>query len=782
MNNRWRQWRQPLYRFTFKRKLLLYLLLLGVLPVFVVGSIASGFMTKNIQDEVNNNHRIILRHLGEQIDDMLLGFDRTIVQLAGSRAIQQSLINGMGADQLQLSQSMIDTMMGALAHEQIPLKMSLYYTRYSAMYSTQHGIVRDIDYPYSAIVRAAQVAYGGSFYISPNTYPNVEDMFFVRAVPLHSTDPLGFLIAQMNKDGLRQFLDKLELGEGRKVMIVDDKGEIVAKQHVPGVGERLQRAGELYPFWEGGQPYTGTIKIDSVSYNVTTIPSLVMDWTFIALTPVSELSAKANNILLLTRTIIVGILLVWTIAAAIVSRSLYRPIQLLAEKFSSASQGKDKDILRVLDTMMESMKNRNERLQLELNDHKPYRKELILQHLLIGATTREETNIAAKEFELFMEERWFYIAVAQFEHEPFFAMTGTDKERAQYMRKLYRFAERSCESLENQAYAVAMPGHVAMLFGVAELGGKPFTDFLEICDNVRTFASTTLQVPVSVAVSNPRYTCSGISECYQEAVGFLKYRWTLGYRTTINSSFLARSDPKSLRMLARWKTSVVISLMQNDVAGATEHLSRLVESLPNSLRQSDAAAGVFSMIASEIGQSLKERGDEIDELFEYDISEYICRLRTREEMMEWFEKELFSTVASCLTELPAEGRRTVMPTVLSYIHAHYESDISLQRLADIGQVSTTSLSRMFKEEMGINYLEYVIHLRMNKAKEWLADTELSINEIAQRLQYTTVQNFNRIFKQTTGVTPGMFRKLAGEATGKNLTPDDSPSRRRSKTI
>lgn len=779
MSNRWRPWRGLRKPMTYKTKLLLYSLVLGVLPIFLLGSISSGLMKQSIQTEVNNHHQNVLRQLKERIDDMLLGLERTSVQLAEAETIRQSLKAGMDAER-QVTQNMISTMMNALVYESIPLEMSLYYTRHSMMYSSRYGIVRDVDYPYSAVVRSASSQQAGSFFIPTNTFPFVEDMFFVRSVPLHSAEPLGFLIAQLNKDSLRLFLDSLELGGGRKVMIIDDKGAIVVKQEVPGIGEQLRPADELYPFWEGGKPYAGTVKLESVRYNVTAIPSSVRDWTYMALTPLTELSAKANHISRMTWAIMAGMLIVWGAAAGVASSMLYRPIRLLAEKFRSpAKMNGNRDMLGALDAMMERITDRNKQLQQELDDHKPYRKEMILQQLLTGASTPRELRIASKEFDLSVEESRFYVAVAQLEVEPPYAPASAETDRFALMRKLRRLVEELCELAGHKVYTVAMPGHIAILFHVPEPGEKPLTAILTVCDNIRLFADADLRVPVSVAVSNPRLGRSGLGESYREAVRFLGYKWTLGGRSTIHASFVKSAEPKSLRMLARWKTAVVASLMKSNVEEATRHLARLAEELPDCLRHSGAASGLFAMLLSEIGQSLKERGYELDLLVGYDAPEHLFRLRSREEMLAWFGDVLFPTVAACLDDSPALERRQVIRNVLAYIHTHYESDLSLQKLADIAQVSTTALSRMFKEETDINYMEYVIHLRMNKAKEWLAETDLSIKEIARRLQYATVQNFNRIFKQVTGATPGMFRKHAGAPDGK---PSDSPPRDRTGTV
>jgi AraC-like DNA-binding protein len=87
-----------------------------------------------------------------------------------------------------------------------------------------------------------------------------------------------------------------------------------------------------------------------------------------------------------------------------------------------------------------------------------------------------------------------------------------------------------------------------------------------------------------------------------------------------------------------------------------------------------------------------------------------------------------------------------------------ETDISQQQLADLVGLSPTQLSRLFKEQMNVTYADYLIQYRMEKAKHWLEYTDMPIKTIAERLRYTTVQNFTRIFKQVVGVPPAQYRK------------------------
>lgn len=96
--------------------------------------------------------------------------------------------------------------------------------------------------------------------------------------------------------------------------------------------------------------------------------------------------------------------------------------------------------------------------------------------------------------------------------------------------------------------------------------------------------------------------------------------------------------------------------------------------------------------------------------------------------------------------------------VRSYIDRHYDGPISLETVADIFYVSKEYLSKAFKAKFGGNLTDYVIGLRMKKARELICSSDLKIKSIAQTVGYEDVTYFNRLFKSHYGETPGGMRE------------------------
>jgi len=95
---------------------------------------------------------------------------------------------------------------------------------------------------------------------------------------------------------------------------------------------------------------------------------------------------------------------------------------------------------------------------------------------------------------------------------------------------------------------------------------------------------------------------------------------------------------------------------------------------------------------------------------------------------------------------------------INYIHNNFERDLSLGDIAKFVFLSPSYFTRAFKEETGMSPINYLLKVRIERAKELLADTSLKISDIALNVGFSNQQRFNEMFKKYTGVTPLQYRK------------------------
>jgi YesN/AraC family two-component response regulator len=99
----------------------------------------------------------------------------------------------------------------------------------------------------------------------------------------------------------------------------------------------------------------------------------------------------------------------------------------------------------------------------------------------------------------------------------------------------------------------------------------------------------------------------------------------------------------------------------------------------------------------------------------------------------------------------------IIKKILSYISENYYKKISVSILSKEFGTNRTSLNNLFKKSTGLSVMEYIIRLRIHIAQTLLRETTLPVSEISYRTGYEDLNNFGRIFKKLTGITPSEFR-------------------------
>ena len=143
-------------------------------------------------------------------------------------------------------------------------------------------------------------------------------------------------------------------------------------------------------------------------------------------------------------------------------------------------------------------------------------------------------------------------------------------------------------------------------------------------------------------------------------------------------------------------------------------------------------------------------------------------------------EELYATAASCfengreeqlslsffslmclISEFPIHNIKEsdeFMGKALEYINSNLSSQISLDELCSVVNISKSHFCRRFKQIMGITVMEYILTTRIAAAKNLLLSDTLSISQISERCGFSSVSFFCQTFKAKEGITAKKFRQ------------------------
>ena len=160
-----------------------------------------------------------------------------------------------------------------------------------------------------------------------------------------------------------------------------------------------------------------------------------------------------------------------------------------------------------------------------------------------------------------------------------------------------------------------------------------------------------------------------------------------------------------------------------------------------------------------ISRAAVEGGASLDKLLglNYDFISELSHMNEIDEICYWLVKVL-DTFMDTVYETRNVRNAKNLGEALKYIRENYHQNLTLESVAQQIYISPYYLSHMFREELGITFVEYLTMVRMEEAKRLLMDSSLSVVAIASQVGYEDASYFSKVFKKYVGMSPNRYRK------------------------
>lgn len=124
----------------------------------------------------------------------------------------------------------------------------------------------------------------------------------------------------------------------------------------------------------------------------------------------------------------------------------------------------------------------------------------------------------------------------------------------------------------------------------------------------------------------------------------------------------------------------------------------------------------------------------------------------------------FNGRSSVNSNIKASGLQ--LENAIDYVEQHYQEDFKIADLAEQCHMSETHFRRIFQEKMNMTPIEYVNFVRVKKACELIDKTDISMEEVAEKVGFITPSTFNRNFRKIIGTSPYQWKKRPDNHEGK----------------
>ncbi|MCR3761472.1 response regulator [Clostridium felsineum] len=138
----------------------------------------------------------------------------------------------------------------------------------------------------------------------------------------------------------------------------------------------------------------------------------------------------------------------------------------------------------------------------------------------------------------------------------------------------------------------------------------------------------------------------------------------------------------------------------------------------------------------------------------------IKNIATYVELKEYFVVKICHIIKEILKIKIYKDKR-VIEKAKKYINENYMKEVTLKKVAEYVYLNPNYFSELFKNEVGKNFIDYVIETRIKASKQLLKETNLKVYEIAEIVGYNEAVSFTRAFKKVVGVSPKKYVELVG---------------------
>ncbi|MGG1514555.1 helix-turn-helix domain-containing protein [Paenibacillus oryzisoli] len=589
------------------------------------------------------------------------------------------------------------------------------------------------------------------------SYPSVTSPSFRKGALIVNIDEAMIYDSSLNEDVRR-------LGQA---FIIDESGQVISHSDKSLLGQHIADRSEIARIMQSGGEGNFTKTIDGVP-NLVFYASLgYTGWKYVSIIP----SLQLNRELLTVRNWLLLIALFMFVAAIAavfwVNAVTYRPFERFVRSINrqlNSRNGKERrdEELGNLETakgLFDSFLEEHDSMQRQVRQSIPAMKWRLISDMLMGyRNTYRDVKPSLEWLGIRLYPAHYIVMSAEFDQKTRISA----KDLPLYAYALSNVAEELINA-ESQGTAVeVVDGRVVIIISFEE--EDPHSNILRalsVADLIKAFVEEQFNQTVTIGVGRQYKELEELHKSYREANEAMQYRILLGANNVISVEDIEDFSSQHVYRLFDLTEAVLDAVKAADVVEVGRLLEMLFqqamqESVPPKLLKQICMQMVLRSlkIGSDIGLStgvLNEGGVELYE--KVDCAENAVDIKR--DITGFFDNLL----ARITEKRNNRGSNEMVDNILKYIAKHYvHSDLSLNLIADTFQLSVPYLSKIFKDYTERNFTDYLIQLRITKAKQLLEDGNDKVAEIAVKIGYSNSHSFIRIFKKVTGMTPGEYRE------------------------
>ncbi|MCM3781671.1 AraC family transcriptional regulator [Neobacillus mesonae] len=581
---------------------------------------------------------------------------------------------------------------------------------------------------------------------------------FVHSLPVFSSNKQAIALSSIS---LKTLNDTLHSHQDTPVYILNKQGDLLYSARTDH--DELNRAQiEQIMDSSAASSQTGMFTLSGGQSEETVIyaKSAYNNWTYITLLDEKAVSEAmtTTRIGIVIMALIIMILIF--IIAYFLSVYLSKPIRKIQRSLANSSEPMLKDevdwIIRSIDSIVSEKESLENLMELE----KPKLETQFVLNLLHNRLTPEEALRSVERFGYRISTQTTFITMlVQMDRYDDKQLSDKDVLLLAVNNLVQEIVPR-----EGRMLPVVMnertQATILLFEGESEQDIRK--QIMEYAKQIIRSSREYLRLPVSIGISQGYADMLNSREACEMSMEALHQRLNLGKESIIFFDDISTviSGPMVLHYPSELETQLFDAIRLGDENAVLRSLYPLLADMMKHSKNPMNLEVTLMRFVNNLIQLEQLIGAEV--LLTQDnanLYHRLLKIRNPEEIERILVHEVILPMVKCMKEKTNHQFRSIADRIASIVRAEYDQELSLESISERLHYSPNYLSSIFKKEYGMTFTEYLMNYRLDIARKWLVDTDMTIKDIAERLQYQNPQNFIRSFRKKEHVTPGAYRKM-----------------------
>ncbi|MCI1695526.1 helix-turn-helix domain-containing protein [Aneurinibacillus aneurinilyticus] len=308
---------------------------------------------------------------------------------------------------------------------------------------------------------------------------------------------------------------------------------------------------------------------------------------------------------------------------------------------------------------------------------------------------------------------------------------------------------------------ITAPDKIAVLLSVPLCSSKAEYKALATAyaGEIKAYIKERTRYTVTIGIGHCYEDARNLHVSYQEALHAQTHKFFTGTDTLLHIDDAEPFVNEMALLPGDEMDSLVNKLTVGDFAGVKQSIEQLWSIV---FQKPNADPQVFKMqildLLTTLARAALNGGAKPKDIFSIHLryARDLHRIENTVHMKQWFKEAVEHFLECVLTNYNEQMLKSVQKAI-QYIHSYYLENITLEQVASHVHLSPNYFSYIFKKTTGSSLVEYITHLRIEKAKVMLMDLNYTVYHIAGAVGYNDARYFSRVFKTIVGKTPSQYR-------------------------